>query len=93
MTAPGPTDGGWLTVDPGAIEKALQGLWRARAEASQRATPDEKPQGRTILHTLVVYAPDTPTAALAQRVVAAISPHQPGRMIVLVVQPEGGNAA
>ncbi len=89
MTEQGQPEDGWLGVDPGSIENALQGLWRARAEASQRATPDEKPHGRTILHTLVVYAPDAPTAALAQSVVAAISPHQPGRMIVLVVQPEG----
>jgi glucose-6-phosphate dehydrogenase assembly protein OpcA len=89
MTADAQTESGWLTVDPGAIEKELQGLWRGRAEASQRAAPGDKPQGRAILHSLVVYAPDAPTAALARRVVAAISPHQPGRMIVLVAQPEG----
>ena len=89
MTAqPAPTEGGWLPVDPGGIEKALQDLWRGRAKASQQAAPDDKPQGHTTLHSLVVYAPDAPTAALAQRVVAGISPHQPGRMIELVVQPE-----
>jgi glucose-6-phosphate dehydrogenase assembly protein OpcA len=76
-------------VDPGAIEKELQTLWRSRAEVSQRAAPDGKPQGRTILHTLLVYAPDPATAAQAQSVIAAISPHQPGRTILLTVQPEG----
>jgi len=88
-TQPAPAESGWLSVDAGSIEKALQGLWRARAEASQRAAPDGKPQGRTILHSLVVYAPDAATAALAQRVIAGISPHQPGRMIMLVAQPDG----
>jgi glucose-6-phosphate dehydrogenase assembly protein OpcA len=76
-------------VDPGAIEKELQALWCNRAEISQRAAPDERPQSRTLLHTLVVYAPDAVSAAQAQSVIAAISPHQPGRMILLVVQPEG----
>ena len=91
MTGQTPASDSWQPVDPGAIEKALQGLWRARAEASQRAAPDERPQGRTILHTLVVYAPDAPMAELAQSIVAAISPHQPGRMISLVAQPEGAS--
>jgi len=76
-------------VDPGAVESELQGLWRSRAEASRRATPGERPQGRTLLHSLVVYAPDATAAQKAQAVIAAISPHQPGRMILLTVQPEG----
>src|SRR5258707_759311 len=59
MTAqPAPTADGWLPVDPGGIEKARQGLWRSRGEASLRAAPDDKPQGRTIWHSLLVYAPD-----------------------------------
>ncbi len=79
----------WKSIDPGAIETELQALWRGRAEVSQRAAPGEKPQGRTVLHTLVVFAPDAPAAAQAQQVIAALSPLQPGRMILLTVQPEG----
>jgi glucose-6-phosphate dehydrogenase assembly protein OpcA len=78
-------------VDPGAIEKELQALWRSRAEVSQRAAPNGRPQGRSILQTLLAYAPDPATAAKAQSVISAISPHQPGRMILLAVQPEGQN--
>jgi glucose-6-phosphate dehydrogenase assembly protein OpcA len=90
-TAAAAIENPFKSVDPGAIEKELQGLWRGRAEASQRAAPDERPQGRTLLHSLVVYAPDAAAAAQAQAVIAAISPHQPGRMILLAVQPEGQN--
>jgi len=88
-TSAAPTENPYKPVDPGAIEQELQGLWRSRAEASQRATPDERPQSRTLLHSLVVYAPDAAAAAQAQSVIEAISPHQPGRMILLAVQPEG----
>ena len=93
MTEQALTEGGWRPVDPGAIEKELQGLWRGRAEASQRAAPDGRPQGRTVLHTLVIYAPDAATVALAQSVMADISLHQPGRMVLLVLQPEGQSPA
>jgi len=88
MTAAAATDTNELKpVDPGAIEKELQGLWRAQGQARQHDAPDGKPLGRTLLHTLVVYAPDDSMAAQAQKTIAAISPHQPGRMVLLVVQP------
>jgi glucose-6-phosphate dehydrogenase assembly protein OpcA len=76
-------------VDPGAIERELQALWRGRAEARKREAPNGKPLGRTLLHSLVVFAPDPAAAAQAQQVIAAISPHQPGRMILLSSQTAG----
>lgn len=76
-------------VDPSAIERELQALWRDQAEERKRAAPNDKPIGRTLLHTLVVFAPDAATAAQAQQAIGAISPHQPGRMILLTTQPDG----
>jgi glucose-6-phosphate dehydrogenase assembly protein OpcA len=79
-----PAETGYTPVDPAAIERELQALWRAQAAATA-----EKPGSRTLLHSLVVYAPDASTADQAQQVIAAISPHQPGRMLLLRVLPEG----
>lgn len=76
-------------VDPGAIEKELQALWRGQAEERQRALPGEKPIGRALLHTLVVFAPDSAIAAQAQQAIGALSPHVPGRMILLATKPDG----
>lgn len=88
MTATPAAESTLKPVDPGAIEQELQTLWRSRAEANQRTGPNENPLGRTLLHTLVVFAPDPTTAAQAQSVIATISPHQPGRMVLLTVQPQ-----
>jgi len=90
-TAAANTETPYNPVDPSAIERELQTLWRSRAEVNQRTAPNGRPQGRSILQTLLVYAPDPATAAKAQAVISAISPQQPGRMILLTLQPAGQN--
>ncbi len=79
---------GMQAVEPGAIDKELQTLWRRQAEQRQRSAPGERPVGRTLLHTLVVFAPDPATAAQALDTIGALDPHEPGRLILLAMQPD-----
>jgi glucose-6-phosphate dehydrogenase assembly protein OpcA len=76
-------------VDPGAIEREIRSLWREQGENRQKVAPNERPVGRTLLHTLVVFAADDATAKQARQVTAALNPHQPGRTILLVGPPAG----
>ncbi|MCC7359849.1 MAG: glucose-6-phosphate dehydrogenase assembly protein OpcA [Anaerolineales bacterium] len=64
------------------IERELNTLWRAEVEANQKAGAAEPPS-RTLLHTLLVVAPDAAAAEQARQVAAALSPRQPARTLVL----------
>ena len=69
-------------MDATAIERELAHLWRAEIEANQKAGATEPPS-RTLLHTLIIVAPDHAAADQARTVAAALSPRQPARTIVL----------
>ncbi len=69
-------------VDATAIERELAHLWRQEIEANQQAGATEPPS-RTLLHTLIIVAPDHAAADQARAVAAALSPRQPARTLVL----------
>lgn len=83
------------SVPPDAVERELNNLWRAAAEA-RRAAGNAKPLARTRLLTLLTFAPDLASAALAETIITQLAPHQPLRSILLVADenaPENLEAA
>jgi hypothetical protein len=82
-------------MDATAIERELARLWRQEIEANQQAGAGEPPS-RTLLHTLIIVAPDHAAADQARTIAAALSPRQPARTIVLELNTgaeDGLNAA
>lgn len=69
-------------MDAAAIERELTRLWQQEGEANRRAGATE-PLSRTLLHTLVIVAPDHAAADQAREVAAALSPRQPARTLVV----------
>jgi glucose-6-phosphate dehydrogenase assembly protein OpcA len=79
-------------MDAREIERELNRLWRAEIEANQRAGA-AMPPSRTLLHTLVVAAPDHAAGDEARAVATALSPRQPARTIVIELADGGGDDA
>ncbi len=73
-------------MDSTAIEKELTALWRAEAEANRQAGA-KQPLSRTLLHTLIIVAPDHAAADQARAIATGLSPRQPARTIVLELNP------
>jgi len=78
-------------MDSTAIEKELTALWRAEAEANRQAGATQ-PLSRTLLHTLIIVAPDHAAADQARAIATALSPRQPARTIVLELNPAAEDA-
>ena len=82
----GPSTASPRPMDAMTIERELNALWRAEIEANQRAGATASaiaPPSRTLLHTLLVVAPDAAAAEQARQTAAALSPRQPARTVVL----------
>jgi glucose-6-phosphate dehydrogenase assembly protein OpcA len=74
---------------PAAVERELQTLWREESDARKQAAPAAKPLGRSLLHTLVIFAPDTTSAESASAVIGDLTQHQPSRSILLLGSAPG----
>lgn len=79
-------------VDPAAIERELAALWRAEAEAHKKAGGDGKPLARTLLHNLLVFAPDQASADEARDDIVALTGRQPSRAILMVADDRAHEA-
>ena len=74
---------GAMELDSAALERALAELWQ---EAS--AAADGSPVARARVMTLVVYAEDEASAALAEQVAQTLPERHPCRGIILDVRPQ-----
>jgi glucose-6-phosphate dehydrogenase assembly protein OpcA len=72
-----------------AVERELQNLWRDESDARKQAEPAPKPLGRSLLHTLIVFAPDAASADRAREVVVDLTRHQASRSIQLIGDETG----
>ncbi|MEO6624726.1 MAG: glucose-6-phosphate dehydrogenase assembly protein OpcA, partial [Burkholderiaceae bacterium] len=75
-----------------AVERELQTLWRDEADARKQAAPGSKPLGRSLLHTLIIFAPTGAAAEMARAAVAELTQHQPARSVLLAGGAEGAAA-
>ena len=87
MSEPAPMSAAELRtrqVDPSAIEHELSALWMAEAEARQQAQTPMVPLARTLLLSLVIFAPDRAAAERARSLAVGLTRRQPLRSIILV---------